>query len=34
MRLGAKVADVDVHEQTTGTDLVALMTGATAGTVP
>jgi ABC-type sugar transport system ATPase subunit len=31
MRLGAKVADFDVHEQTTGTDLVALMTGATAG---
>ena len=31
MRLGGKVADVDVHEQTTGTDLVALMTGATAG---
>jgi ABC-type sugar transport system ATPase subunit len=34
MRLGAKVADFDVHEQTTGTDLVALMTGATAGTLP
>jgi ABC-type sugar transport system ATPase subunit len=31
MRLGQKVADFDVHEQTTGTDLVALMTGATAG---
>ena len=31
MRLGAKVADFDVHEKTTGTDLVALMTGATAG---
>jgi ABC-type sugar transport system ATPase subunit len=31
MRLGAKVADFAVHEQTTGTDLVALMTGATAG---
>jgi ABC-type sugar transport system ATPase subunit len=34
MRLGAKVADFDVHEQTTGTDLVALMTGATAGMLP
>jgi ABC-type sugar transport system ATPase subunit len=33
MRLGAKVADVDVDEQTSGTDLVALMTGATAGTL-
>jgi ABC-type sugar transport system ATPase subunit len=33
MLLGAKVADLDVHEQTTGTDLVALMTGATAGTL-
>jgi ABC-type sugar transport system ATPase subunit len=31
MRLGEKVADFDVHEQTTGTDLVALMTGAAAG---
>jgi ABC-type sugar transport system ATPase subunit len=31
MRLGEKVADFDVHEQTTGTELVALMTGATAG---
>jgi ABC-type sugar transport system ATPase subunit len=31
MRLGAKVADFYVHEQTTGTDLVALMTGATSG---
>jgi ABC-type sugar transport system ATPase subunit len=31
MRLGEKVAEFDVHEQTTGTDLVALMTGATAG---
>jgi ABC-type sugar transport system ATPase subunit len=27
-RLGQKVADIDVHAQTTGTDLVALMTGA------
>jgi fructose transport system ATP-binding protein len=27
-RLGEKVADIDVHEQTTGTDLVAFMTGA------
>ncbi len=34
MRLGAKVADFNVHEQTTGTDLVAMMTGATAGTPP
>ena len=34
MRLGAKVADFNVHEQTTGTDLVAMMTGATAGTLP
>jgi ABC-type sugar transport system ATPase subunit len=33
MRLGEKVADFDVHEQTTGTDLVALMTGATAGDI-
>ena len=31
MRLGEKVADFDVREQTTGADLVALMTGATAG---
>jgi ABC-type sugar transport system ATPase subunit len=31
MRLGTKVADIDVHAQTTGTDLVGLMTGATAG---
>jgi ABC-type sugar transport system ATPase subunit len=34
MRLGLKVADIDVHEQTTGTDLVAMMTGATAGALP
>ncbi len=32
MRLGEKVADLDVHEHTTGTDLVGLMTGAVAGT--
>ena len=32
MRLGQKVADVDVRSQTTtGTDLVALMTGAAGG---
>jgi ABC-type sugar transport system ATPase subunit len=30
-RLGEKIADFDVREQTTGTDLVALMTGATSG---
>lgn len=30
-RLGEKVADFDVHDQTTGTDLVALMTGASGG---
>ena len=30
-RLGEKVADFDVREQTTGTDLVALMTGAAGG---
>jgi ABC-type sugar transport system ATPase subunit len=30
-RLGEKVADFDVHDQTTGTDLVALMTGAAGG---
>ena len=31
MRLGQKVADVDVRDQTTGTQLVGLMTGAAAG---
>ena len=32
MRLGQKVADVDVRSQTTtGTELVALMTGAAGG---
>jgi ABC-type sugar transport system ATPase subunit len=30
-RLGEKVADFDVREHTTGTDLVALMTGVTSG---
>jgi hypothetical protein len=30
-RLGEKVAHFDVREHTTGTDLVALMTGVTSG---